>query len=160
MNVNHFMKRKAIVDIIAALLILLFTYTAVSKLMGLELFKILLAQSPGIGQHAGWLYIGIPAAELIVAALLFFPATKQKGLYASFVMMLAFTVYVGYMVKLGGNLPCSCGGVISAMSWQQHLYFNAFFTLAALTAAIINRKIKHEPPRNRPPVWAGPTPHG
>lgn len=140
MKLNHFMRRKAIVDIIAALLILLFTYTAVNKLVGLDLFKVLLAQSPGIGDHAGWLYIVIPAVELIIAALLFFPATRLKGLYASFTLMLAFTIYVGYMLYVGGDLPCSCGGAISKMTWQQHLYFNMFFTLAALLAIIMTRK--------------------
>ena len=160
MKLNYFMRRKAIVDIIAALLILLFTYTAVNKLMGLDLFKVLLAQSPGIGNHAGWLYIAIPAVELIVAAFLFFPATRLKGLYASFVLMLLFTIYVGYMISKGGSLPCSCGGVISAMSWQQHLFFNIFFTIAALVAAIMNHKIKREPPQARHPLWTpGPAPH-
>lgn len=159
MKLNYFMKRKAIVDIIAALLILLFTYTAVNKLMGLDLFKVLLAQSPGIGNHAGWLYIAIPAVELIVVALLFFPVTRQQGLYASFILMLSFTIYVGYMIGKGGSLPCSCGGAISAMSWQQHFFFNAFFTIAALVAAIMNKKIKREP-QERQPLWTpGPSPH-
>lgn len=154
MKSNYFMRRKTIVDVIAALLILLFTYTAVSKLMGLELFKILLAQGPGIGRNADWLYIAIPAVELIVAAMLFFPATKLKGLYASFVMMLVFTVYVGYMVSLGGNLPCSCGGIISAMSWTQHLIFNILFTLAALAAIILHPRNRQHPPQQRQPIWS------
>jgi hypothetical protein len=161
MKANHFMTRKAIVDVIAALLILLFTYTAVSKLMGLDLFRILLAQAPGIGDQASWLYIVIPAVELIIAALLFFPATRLKGLYASFVLMLSFTVYVGYMVNIGGNLPCSCGGVISAMTWQQHLYFNILFTLAALAGIILHRKhINSNTGDDRPVLAHSSPPHG
>lgn len=145
MKPNQFITRKAIVDIIAALLILLFTYTAVSKLMTWDLFKVLLAQSPGIGKHADWLFIAIPAVELIIAALLFFPTTRLKGLYASFVLMLAFTIYVIYMVQQGGILPCSCGGVISKMSWTQHIYFNLLFTLAALAGILLQRKGGSDP---------------
>lgn len=137
---TNFMTRKAIVDVIAALLILLFTYTAVSKLMEMDLFRFMLSESPGIGSNASWLYITIPALELLIATLLFFPSTRLKGLYASLALMLSFTVYVGYMISTGDNLPCSCGGVISAMTWQQHLYFNIFFTLAALAGIILHHK--------------------
>ncbi|MBO9636013.1 MAG: hypothetical protein J7578_23115, partial [Chitinophagaceae bacterium] len=105
MKPQSFITRKAIVDIIAALLILLFTYTAVSKLMTWDLFRFLLGQAPGIGKQAGWLFIAIPAVELIIAALLFFPSTRLKGLYASLALMLLFTMYVIYMVQHGGNLP-------------------------------------------------------
>lgn len=161
MKLNHFMTRKAIVDVIAALLILLFTYTAVSKLMGMDLFKVLLAQSPGIGNHAAWLYIALPSVELIIAALLFFPGTRLKGLYASCIMMLSFTIYVGYMLSTGSELPCSCGGVIAAMTWQQHLYFNIFFTLAAMAGIILHSIHTNAAERgNRPLLAHGSPPHG
>ena len=161
MKANHFMTRKAIVDVIAALLILLFTYTAVSKLMAMPLFKALLEQSPGIGGYANILYIGIPVTELILSALLFFPGTKLIGLYASLVLMLGFSSYVAYMVSTGDSLPCSCGGVISAMSWKQHIFFNIFFTLVALVGIILHRK----PPNsitgdNRPLLFQSSPPHG
>jgi hypothetical protein len=29
-----------------------------------------------------------------------------------------------------GRIPCSCGGLISSLSWTQHLFFNLFFLLA------------------------------
>lgn len=157
---TNFMTRKAIVDVIAALLILLFTYTAISKLMALELFRFNLSESPGIGAHSSWLYITIPAVELIIAALLFFPSTRLKGLCASLVLMFSFTVYVGYMISTGGSLPCSCGGVISAMTWQQHLYFNIFFTLAALAGIILHRRsVNAEPGDNRALLAHGSPPH-
>jgi len=44
------------------------------------------------------------------------------------------------ILSFSKELPCSCGGVLQEMSWQQHLVFNIVFTLLALLAAILERK--------------------
>jgi hypothetical protein len=31
------------------------------------------------------------------------------------------------MILSFAKLPCQCGGVISKMSWKEHVVFNAFF---------------------------------
>ena len=38
-------------------------------------------------------------------------------------------------------VPCSCGGIVSALSWTQHLILNIGLTLACLFA-MLNEKIK------------------
>jgi hypothetical protein len=138
------MSRKLFAEIIGGLFILLFLYTALSKLTELAVFRLVLRSSPLISGYAGLLAILIPAIEILVSLLLFIPGSRRWGLYASFILMLVFTCYLAYMISFTPELPCSCGGVTGAMSWKQHLVFNAAFTLLAFAGIRLNRKPRQQ----------------
>jgi len=127
-------KKTIVPDIISALFILLFVYTSITKLIEHESFRTILSQSPLIGINATILSWVLPILELITAALLFFPAMRKWGFASSFMLMMLFTCYIIYMILFARDLPCSCGGVISAMTWPEHLIFNIFFTALAAIA--------------------------
>lgn len=138
------MKRSIIVEIISALLILLFVYTATSKLLEIEKFQATLSKSPLIGPNAVFVSWLLPITELVVAFLLFIPKSKSYGLYASAGLMTVFTVYLGYMLASASKLPCSCGGVLKNMTWTQHLLFNIFFTLLSVWGILLQNRIKSD----------------
>jgi hypothetical protein len=125
------MKRNYWVEIISSLFILLFVYTAVSKLIDIKHFSNTLQSAPRIGEKGKILAWFIPAAEIAISILLFFPKTRKKGLWGSLSLMLLFTGYLAYMVFIPQPRPCTCGGVIEKMTWNQHFIFNIFFTLLA-----------------------------
>lgn len=137
------MKKRIVWELIPALLILLFAYTAFSKLMDYKRFTIVLEQFPfskSASHLMGWL---LPVSELIVVVLLFFPATRFLGLIASLAMLVVFTGFLIYMIVFYPKLPCNCGGVISSMSWNAHFWFNLvfiFLTAVALFAIRIARR--------------------
>ncbi|HEY0612053.1 MAG TPA: MauE/DoxX family redox-associated membrane protein [Chitinophaga sp.] len=134
------MSRKLIAEIIGGLFILLFLYTALSKLSEIALFRLVLRSSPLISDYANLVSILLPASEILVSLLLFIPDTRRRGLYAAFLLMLIFTLYLAYMLCFTKQLPCSCGGVISQLSWKQHLVFNIAFTLLAIAGIRLSRK--------------------
>lgn len=134
------MKRNTIVEIIAALFILLFVYTAVSKLMEGVKFEVVLGKSPLIADYAAFISWALPVTELLVALLLLFPRTRLLGLYSSATLMTIFTAYLAYMIAFTPKLPCSCGGVLRHMNWNQHLLFNVFFLLLALWGILLSKK--------------------
>ncbi|MBS4063491.1 MAG: hypothetical protein KGZ74_02980 [Chitinophagaceae bacterium] len=110
-----------------SLLIVLYTYTGISKLSEYERFKGSLRRSPLIDQGADIIAWLLPATELVVVLLLFFGRSRKQGLYASLTLLVLFTLYLLYMVLFVADLPCSCGGVLQKMSWGQHVWFNLFF---------------------------------
>jgi len=126
------MSRKLMTEIIVGSFILLFLYTALSKLSEFALFRHFLRGSPLIAGNAKLVAVLVPTSEIVVSLLLFIPATRKQGLYASFGLMLVFTLYLAYMVLFVPTLPCSCGGGISQLNWQQHLAFNIFFTILSV----------------------------
>lgn len=122
--------RKITVQVVSFLLIILWIYAASSKLMNFNMFR----------QQMSWqmlfpfikhtiIYI-LPAAEVLTAFLLVFERTQRAGLYFSFTMLLAFTIYVGLAVfKFFDHIPCSCGGILNKMTWNAHFLLNIFFLL-------------------------------
>lgn len=126
------MLRRTVLETIRLLFILLFVYTAVSKFLDYENFRAVIGQSPLLTRFAPVLAIVVPVAEIVIALLLVLPRYRRTGLYASFAMMMLFTTYIIVLMTLAEKIPCSCGGVISRMTWTQHLYFNIFFVLLAL----------------------------
>ncbi len=140
------MLKKVVLEIICLLFILLFTYTAASKFLDYENFKAVIGQSPLITRFAPALAIAVPVAEVLIALLLTIPPYRRLGLYASFALMVLFTTYIIVLVTFSEKIPCSCGGVISQMTWLQHLYFNIVFILLALLGMWLHTKQPNDPP--------------
>lgn len=121
------MKRSTIVEIISSLLILIFVYAAVTKLLDYQTFKSQLNKSPFISRFAGIITWALPIFEIQIAFALAYKTTRVLGLYASLFLMTMFTAYIYAMLRFSYSLPCSCGGLLSKMSWEEHLWFNAGF---------------------------------
>lgn len=126
-------------EIVAALFVLLFLYTALSKLKDMNGFVVAMQQSPLIGSAAHLLSWFIPTVELSVTILLIIPRMRSIGLVASTLLMIFFTGYVVYMILYSSKLPCTCGGIIEAMSWKAHLIFNSMFLLLGAAAIIFSK---------------------
>ncbi|KMQ70217.1 MauE/DoxX family redox-associated membrane protein [Chryseobacterium koreense] len=120
--------------------ILLFVYAAASKMLDFENFQVQLAQSPLLSAYAGLISYAVIILEIVVAGLLCFQVTRLIGLYASFALMVAFTVYIYLILHFSDFVPCSCGGILEKMSWQQHLVFNIISVLLAFIGISFIRK--------------------
>jgi hypothetical protein len=138
------MKRgKWIIDSCAFALVFLFVYTASAKFLRIDIFAGQLERFPWISPVAKIMAWVVPSVELIVSALLLTERTRVAGFYAALGLMLVFTVYLALMLGSDRHLPCSCGGVISWMTWRQHLVFNLFFIGVALAGVVYSSpKIK------------------
>jgi uncharacterized membrane protein YphA (DoxX/SURF4 family) len=142
------MKKNILIETICFLLILLFMYTAVSKFINFDNFSTFVVnQTPLLRPFAKVAAILIPTLELIAVGLLLVPQFRKWGLYVSFVLMAAFTIYVLYALFFAPKVPCACGGIIRQMSWKQHLVFNIAFTLAALAGIWIQKRQNSNNPR-------------
>jgi hypothetical protein len=119
--------------LISILLIVLFTYAAVSKMIDYHLFTKQLSASPLLSPFAGVLTWFIPAAELYTVILLLNSSWRKAGLLMSVVLMTLFTLYIIVMLLFFERIPCSCGGVLQRMNWHEHLIFNIVFTLISIT---------------------------
>jgi uncharacterized membrane protein YphA (DoxX/SURF4 family) len=136
------MKTNQVVSIVVSiLLILLFTYAGVSKLMEFHTFTRQLSSSLLLKPIAGILTWLIPSIEFYTVILLLIPEWRKSGLAMSVLLMSLFTLYISVMLIFFDKLPCSCGGVFEKMTWRQHLVFNIAFTVAA---AVAYRLHKHE----------------
>src|ERR1700744_5225592 len=123
------MRNKAIIEIITVLYIILFLYTAASKLLDYTLFSEQISSTDILAPIAKYIAIIVPLAEIGAVALLVLPGHRLKGLYSCLILMAIFTCYIIYIFETNEKLPCSCGGIIQLLSWKQHLYCNSAFIL-------------------------------
>jgi len=127
------MKQEIVIKIICTLLVFLFVYAAISKLADFTGFRADMKNQPLPSFTKPILVWAVPASELIITALLIFDTTRLAGLYASLVLMAAFTFYTAViLLHFFKYIPCSCGGIIKNLSWQQHLVFNLFFVMISI----------------------------
>lgn len=137
------MKRKIVIEILSSLLILLFVYTSVSKWLDFNTFTGQMNNQPLPNWMTPVIVWTLPAIEVIISGLLMFDRTQLIGFRASLMLMFLFTLYTLFvLLKVFGRVPCSCGGVIENLSWNQHLVFNLFFVGVALAGIILKRKEK------------------
>lgn len=122
-----------LLDIIVFLLVLLWVYTALSKLSNISEFKLQIHYQNFSAPTAKMLLWLIPGIEISAAGLLLFAKTRFSGLLLSSILMFAFTGYVGLvLVGFYDKIPCSCGGVLRVLGWEAHLWFNLFFLSLSL----------------------------
>src|SRR5665213_1772797 len=127
------MKKETAINIICTLLVFLFVYAAISKLTDFAGFIADMYNQPLPRFLKPILIWAVPAIELMVAALLIFDTTRLAGLYASLVLMVAFTFYTTIvLLHFFQYIPCSCGGIIKNLTWPQHFVLNLFFVLIAV----------------------------
>lgn len=124
--------------LISGLLIILWTYSSFSKVFELDKFKHAMATQV-FPKWIGKIFVFIiPLSEIAIIALLILPDTRLIGMYASFIMMLAFTIYVaGSVFGVYERKPCACGGLFGRLGWNRHLNLNAILTLLAFTGIIL-----------------------
>ncbi|MDC6390495.1 hypothetical protein PP182_17530 [Maribacter sp. PR1] len=123
---------------IKMLFVVLFLYTATSKFLDFQDFKVQIGKSPVLSLTADWLVWVVPLSELLVSAMLLVPRFHFLSLYASLVLMVGFTTYIILILYFTENIPCSCGGILESLGWEEHLIFNLSFVLMAVFAILIS----------------------
>ncbi|MEG9328980.1 MauE/DoxX family redox-associated membrane protein [Salinimicrobium catena] len=140
MKTFKIINRKTSRELISFLLITLWIYAAVGKLLQFENFQIRLRQFPFISTYADLLAWLVPGVEIMIALLFFFPRLKDEAYLASTALLLVFTVYIIAVLNLSDSIPCSCNGVLPSLSWKEHILFNVGFLVLALAGLVISPK--------------------
>lgn len=135
---------KITLQIITLVCIILFVYTATTKLLDFNKFTIQIAQSSLLNPVAEVLAVVIPLFEIGIAVLLIIPRLRYIGLLAFTGMMLVFTGYIVWASYFTPDKPCSCGGVLESIGWIEHLIFNVVFVFIGFGGIYFSWKIRKE----------------
>ncbi len=134
------MTRKIIIEVISSLLVLLFLYTSLSKWLEFKTFTHEMYNQPFPRPLAACIIWLLPVTEVGIVLALLFDKTKLAGLWASFILMVLFTIYtILILARVFKRIPCTCGGVIKKLTWNQHLFFNLFFVGISLAGILFKR---------------------
>jgi hypothetical protein len=136
------MKKIIFINIICYILIFLFIYAALSKLMDYERFQIQIGQSPLLTTIPIFVAWFIPAIEFLISGLLVFRKSRLAGLYSAFGLMTLFTAYIVAILNFGVFVPCSCGGILQKMTWNTHWKFNMGFVIISAVGVFLETNFR------------------
>jgi len=138
------MKTKAItLEILVSLLVLLWVYTVVSKLANYQAFYRQLSWNPTTNGYEDFMFYFLPSIELLAALMLLIKPIRLYGLWLSVGLMLIFTSYVFYVIYINPTkATCTCGGIIAAMTWKQHLLFNLLFLVISYIGIYLSKSLR------------------
>lgn len=132
-----------------SLFIVLFMYAGLTKLLEVDLFYDNLYNSPLLPKSETLLYImtwTIPLIEIIIAIALCFNSFNKKALISIILLLGIYSIYIAAILWIAPYQPCSCGGVVRLLSWEEHLILNALSIGLALSCLRLHlkkiRKIK------------------
>ena len=114
--------------IASTLLILLWTYTGLDKLIQFEASRKAFLNQPMPNELEEVLAYAIPISELLLALLLLFSITRWWGYLGSILLLTVFTTYVG-LIWVGAfpRVPCNCAGILESLGWAEHFFLNLGF---------------------------------
>ena len=101
--------------------------TAVLKILDFKNFQLQLAQSPLLTATSDIISYVIIGTELLVVVLLCFYRTRSMGFIGSSLLMAVFATYIGYVLLVIENPPCTCIGLFEKSSWKENLIYTIIF---------------------------------
>lgn len=154
------MLRRIFISVISCLLILLFLYTAVSKLVTYNSFRHIMSVSPLVGSKptavvnisnpttvTTIICITLLICMIWMAALILMPKTRLLGFCGAVLILLTITLYLGYVVYFVSIEDYPFSGMerprlgYFSMTWKQLLVFNVCFLLLSLTGILLQTKM-------------------
>lgn len=116
-------------------IVVLFMYTGVTKLLHLDAFQWSLSKSPLIPNSlVPPVSFMIPIIEICLALLLCIRKYFKTALVFALTLMGLFTIYTVFIYFFSPDVPCTCGGIIEALSWPQQLIINSILTILLFMA--------------------------
>lgn len=125
-------KRHNLAALLVFMLATLFLYTGFNKLVYPEQLYHAIKGIAVMAPIAEAVTLCIPLLEIIIACFLLFPPLKEAGMLLSFLLLLVFTVYTGYILVSPYPTPCTCTGIVDSLSWKQHFMLNLLLLLLNL----------------------------
>lgn len=117
------------VEAFAWILAFVFAYTAIAKVYDWQGTQLAMYNQVLPDWSKDLLLYGIPVVEILVALFLLFPRMRWIGFVSSLLLMLIFTGYVAWIwFGFAEKVPCSCGGILSSLTWGEHLVLNLGLT--------------------------------
>lgn len=112
---------------LSAIISIVLLYAAVSKLINLDFTSAVTSKE--IVSLYNLEMVFTPTIELIISVLILIPKTRRMCFLVTTLMFPTFTLYIIYQKYILYQPICSCGGVISKLTFTQHVLLNISLTI-------------------------------
>jgi uncharacterized membrane protein YphA (DoxX/SURF4 family) len=121
-----------LVDVSQILLVGVFLYSAISKVLDYSDYYRNLMRSPLF--HTGEVLIishVVIIIEFATAVMLLIPKTRRTAFGLAFFLLISFSFYLTAIAFFFSSLPCGCGGILSKLGFGPHIVINLLSALFA-----------------------------
>lgn len=125
--------KNLIAETIIFLLLLMWAYTFVSKLIDFDTFERQINGAYLLSALGSALPYVLQILHLSIVVLLIKKSWRKMGLITSLFILLIYTAYLVYILKFAPSIPCSCISLFRGLKWDDQFWLN----LAVLTLNII-----------------------
>lgn len=139
------MRRRKINTLISFILILLFSYTGLDKLINWQQSNKAFHNQTFPPELADILSYAVPGLELILALLLAFQAFRWWGYLGSILILTVFLTYIG-LIWVGAfpRVPCNCAGILESLDWAEHFFLNLLLILLGILGLKMTESIQKQ----------------
>lgn len=141
------MKPKTIIQVIVSLLIVLFLYATIAQFVWRNTYNAQFHRVLPNHISAAIIEWSLPVAQLLLAYLLWRPATRLAALIFSLAIVGCFTVYLVIMLPEAGQSACHCGELWQTITVGSNILFNLFIIILIATAIVLTGRFKTDSPR-------------
>jgi hypothetical protein len=114
-------------------------YSGVDKLIHFDEFVVNFSKSPfAPSEFINEVAFCVVGTELGICFLCFFNKFQKLACLLFMIISFIFSGYVFLMITYSPYLPCSCGGLINFLTWNEHLVLNILLTTISGYATIIS----------------------
>lgn len=132
-NTQTMRTKNLIAETIIFLLLLMWAYTFVSKVLDFDTFRRQINGAYLLSYLGSPLPYILQLLHLSLVILLLKKSWRKLGLITSLSVLLLYTGYLIYILKFAPSIPCSCISLFRGLNWNNQLWIN----LAVLTLNII-----------------------
>lgn len=117
-------KKNLITEIIIFLLLLMWAYTFVSKVLDFDTFRRQINGAYLLSSLGSPLPYLLQVLHLSLVVLLIKKSWRKIGLITSLSLLVLYTGYLIYILKFAPSIPCSCISLYSGFIWEDQLLVN------------------------------------
>ena len=136
--------KNLIAEIIIFLLLLMWAYTFVSKVLDFDTFRRQINGAYLLSSLGSPLPYLLQVLHLSLVVLLIKKSWRKIGLITSLSLLVLYTGYLIYILKFAPSIPCSCISLYSRLNWDDQLLIN-FAVLALNIIGLIMFSFKRPP---------------
>lgn len=134
------MRKQWILEGLMMIIICLYVFVTVNKLVGFEPFITQLKQQRLLKDFATLIAVMVPIWHAALVVLMLIPKTRMLGIWTSMITIMTYNLYIGAMLtEKFGPIPCNCVGIWHTMSWEAQFIIN-FGLLALHFYCIYNKR--------------------
>jgi hypothetical protein len=140
------MKSRTILEVITALLTVLFLYAASTQLISYNTFYGQLNRFFSNNLLTGFISVALPVLQVLLAILLWRPATRLLALGCTLAAVSLFTVYLIMMLPSAYRSSCRCGELLPMATLEVNIIINLFIVVLSATTIILMGRLKTNTP--------------